>query len=220
MKVKLLPCGDGCVGSIEIPTALPGRVVAQAKGADKADALLKASVLAQRIASDPLVNALLPASALANIRAARMLARAAQAGPAPLRRLWSRLRGPGKRRLAAALHHEAVQLETPDVGAGGWIPAYWAGQEGPDNIEVGIGPLAIFAAKYAAKYGPQAARLAVAKIKARQRRKAAARRRAAAAQAAAAAAAAQQEQEQEQEEPEAEEPEAEGPEADNIEGQP
>lgn len=217
MKVKLTDTDNGCVGAIEIPTSgVPGRVVVASLGDDKADALLKASVLAQRIASDPLVNALLPPNAMANIRAARALARAAQAGPAPLRRLWSRLRGPGKQRLAQALHKEAAQVETAaccgpsdcGVSGGSYIPSYWAGQEGPDDIEVGIAPLAIFAAKY----GPDAARLVAKKLKQRKARKAAARRRAA-------AAARARERAKAETEPESDEPEADEPEADNGGGE-
>jgi hypothetical protein len=173
MKVRFKPAdnGNACIGSIELPTVIPGKVVAAAVGDDKADALKKAAVIAERIASDPVMQALLPPQALPAIRAARALATAAQAGSAPLRSLWARLRGPGKRRLAKALHTEAVGYED-ELAGGNWIPSSWAGQEGPEDIELGAFPL--FAA-VAAKYGPAAARKLQKAYKARKRKQAAKR---------------------------------------------
>lgn len=209
-RFRFQQSGNACIGSIEIPTVVPGKVVAACIGDDKADALQKAAVLAERIASDPVMQALMPPGALPAIRAARALASAAQAGSAPLRSLWGKLRGPGKRRLAKVLHAEAVKHErVADVGGGNWIPAYWAGQEGPTGIdlgddELGIAPLAIIAAKY----GPAAAKKAAEYLKARKRKKAAARAKAKAAARAAAA---------REREPEPDEPDddAQGDDADN-----
>lgn len=196
MKVRFKNAdnGNACIGSIEIPTMVPGKVVAACMGDDRADALKKASVLAERIATDPVMQALMPPEALPAIRAARALATAAQAGSGPLRALWGRLRGPGKQRLARALHAEAVKLEKAEraVEGGDWVPGYWAGQPGPDNVELGFAPFAILAAKY----GPVAAKAMVKAYKARKRRKAEAKRARARAQA-----------KREQPEPEPEQPE-------------
>lgn len=202
VRFKTADNGNACIGSIELPTVIPGKVVAACVGDDKADALKKASVLAERIASDPVMRALLPADALPAIRAARALATAAQAGSAPLRALWGRLRGPGKRRLAKALHTEAVGYED-GLSGGGWIPSYGAGQDGPDNIDVGAFPL--FAAA-AAKYGPGAARKLAKLYKARKRKQAAKRAAMRARKAA---------EEREPDEPDEQEPEQEQEPADN-----
>jgi hypothetical protein len=206
MKVRFKKTDNACIGSIEIPTMVPGKVVAACVGDDRADALKKASVLAERIATDPVMQALMPPQALPAIRAARALATAAQAGPGPLRSLWGRLRGPGKQRLARALHAEAVDLERAEraVEGGNWVPGYWAGQEGPDGIELGFAPFAILAAKY----GPVAAKAMVKAYKARKRRKAAAKAKARA------QAAREREPEPEDEQPEDEQP-ADGQPADN-----
>lgn len=213
MKVRFKSAdnGNACIGSIELATVIPGKVVAACVGDDKADALKKAAVLAERIASDPVMRALLPADALPAIRAARALATAAQAGSAPLRSLWGRLRGPGKRRLAKALHVEAVGYEDA-LSGGNWIPSYQAGQEGPDAIDLGAFPL--FAAA-AAKYGPDAARKLQKLYKARKRKQAAKR---AAMRARAAAAAREREPEPEPEDTDEQADEQATEQTDNGEG--
>jgi hypothetical protein len=98
---------NGCVGAIDIDTAAPGRVTVAAIGDDRADALAKASLIAEHIAQDPILSALMPPQALVAIKAAKGLSAAAKRGTRTLKRFWGRLRGPGKRRLAAALHDDA-----------------------------------------------------------------------------------------------------------------
>jgi len=183
-----------CIGAIEVPTAVPGTVIAACVGDDKADALAKAAALAERIAADPVMSAMMPPEAMPAIKAAKLLAGAAKRGSRTLRAVWRSLRGPGKRRLAKVLHTEAVKQETgwypgdpehrrpvyPGVDGGDWIPDYARGQVtvvDPDGEEVGVVPFALLAAKY----GPAAAKKAAALYRARKAKKAAAKKRKAAA---------------------------------------
>jgi hypothetical protein len=104
--------GGYVIGSLSIPTAC-GAVNVQAVGGSKAQALMRAATIAQRISDDPVMRAMMPPQAQAAILAAKALSVAARAGAPQLKRLWRKLKGPGKRRLAAALVEEA---EKPDVG--------------------------------------------------------------------------------------------------------
>jgi len=192
MKFRLQDTARGSLGAIEIPTDGPGTVICAACGDDKADALAKAALLAERIAQDPVMSSIMPPEALRAIRVAKVMAAAAKRGPDALRSIWGRIRGPGKRRLARVLHAEAVELSG--------YPGEWMWAEefvGDDGDELGILPFAVLAAKY----GPIVARKMYAAYK---RRKAAKRR----------AKAAKREREQ------APEPEATEPEADNEESEP
>jgi hypothetical protein len=120
MKFRTQPTRSGlCLGAIEIPTSMPGIVCASAVGDDRADALAKAALVAERIASDPVMAALMPPQAMAAIKAAKGLAAAAKMGSGTLRSLWGSLRGPGKQRLAKVLLAEAKSKE--NVGAW-WNP--------------------------------------------------------------------------------------------------
>lgn len=104
--------GDCVVGAIdiEVPHA-PGHMTIAAVGDDRADALGKAALVAERIANDPIMRALMPPQAVVAIKAAKGLAAAAGRGSRVLRGFWGKLRGPGKKRLAAVLHAEAVKRE-------------------------------------------------------------------------------------------------------------
>lgn len=97
----------GCIGAIDIPTSAPGRITVAALGDSRADALARASLLAEHISQDPIMSALMPPQALVAIKAAKGLSAAAKRGTKTLRHFWGRLRGAGKRRLAAALHEDA-----------------------------------------------------------------------------------------------------------------
>jgi hypothetical protein len=141
-----------------------GVVELAALGDDRADALHKAAILAERLVSDPVMAAILPPSAQSAVNAARELSLAAKAGPGPLRSVWSSLTGPGARRLAIALARDQAKTRAA-------------------AREVGILPFVILAAKY----GPGAVKAAQKLIAARKAQKAAARARRAAAQAAQAA---------------------------------
>lgn len=114
-RVRLRHIGDNIyLGSIDCPTTA-GRVITHAIGETQADALLRASAIAERITSDPVMQALMPPQAQVAIAAAKNLASAAKRGKRALRRLWGRIRGPGKKRLATALMKEAHEREA-DVG--------------------------------------------------------------------------------------------------------
>ena len=101
-KVK----GGWVVGSLRIPTDI-GAVNVQAVGGSKAEALMRAATVAQRISEDPVMRALMPPQAQAAIVAAKALSVAAKHGAPQLKKLWKRLKGPGKKRLAAVLAEEA-----------------------------------------------------------------------------------------------------------------
>lgn len=108
MRFRLKDHHNGCcIGELEIPTAAHASITVAAIGDDRADALAKAAVIAERIAQDPIMSALLPPQALAAIKAAKGLSAAAKRGTRTLKRFWGRLRGPGKKRLAEALHRDA-----------------------------------------------------------------------------------------------------------------
>jgi hypothetical protein len=146
-RFRNLPDGS-CLGAIDVRMpSVPGLVTAYSIGDSKADALAKAALVAERITSDPVMSALMPPQALEAIKAAKGLAAAAARGPHVLRSLWGRIHGPGKKRLAQALHDEAVNAER--------------------ESEVGILPFALLAAKY----GPAAARKAYAALKRRKRKR-------------------------------------------------
>lgn len=120
MRYRYRETVNGCVGALDIPTHV-GKLTVAAVGDDKADALAKASLIAERIASDPILRAIMPPQAAVAIKAAKGLAAAAKRGPRVLRHFWGRIRGAGKRRLAAALHADAAKTDeaTADVG---WNP--------------------------------------------------------------------------------------------------
>jgi hypothetical protein len=96
--------------SFDMPGA-PGKLVLAAVGEDKADALMKAAAMADRIASDPVISALLPPQAKLAILAAKKLGAAAQAGAPILKALWRSIKGPGKKRLATVLVREAERRD-------------------------------------------------------------------------------------------------------------
>lgn len=106
--------GGYVIGLLTLPTEVGAVQVATLAGS-KADALMRAATIAQRISEDPVMAALLPPQAAAAISAAKALSAAARQGPKSLKRLWGKIRGPGKKRLAEALAREAA--ETSGVGA-------------------------------------------------------------------------------------------------------
>ena len=127
MRARFRNVNGACVGSLSIPMQV-GSLSVSAVGDDRADALAKAALVAERIVNDPVMRALMPPQAAAAIKAAKGLAAAAKRGTRTLRRVWGMLRGPGKRRLAAVLHKEAQAHErgdapdAPSTGDVGWNP--------------------------------------------------------------------------------------------------
>jgi hypothetical protein len=79
---------------------------------------MKAATIAQRISEDPVMVALMPPQAKAAIAASKLLAVAAKRGGPHLKKLWGKLKGPGKRRLAEALEKE--QREQEGVSGSGY----------------------------------------------------------------------------------------------------
>lgn len=98
--------GGYVIGALEIPTDIGSLTIATV-GGTKADALMRAGTIAQRIAEDPVMSALIPPQAHTAIVAAKALSVAAKRGPKALKSLWGKLKGAGKKRLAEALQAEA-----------------------------------------------------------------------------------------------------------------
>lgn len=99
--------GGYVIGMLTLPTDV-GAVHVHTLAGTKADALMRAATIAQRISEDPVMAALMPPQATAAISAAKALSVAARQGPKSLKRLWGRIKGPGKKRLAEALAREAA----------------------------------------------------------------------------------------------------------------
>jgi hypothetical protein len=129
----------GCVGSITLDTP-HGAMAITALGPSQASALTRAALLAEYIAGDPTMMAMLPRNTISAIAAIKRLSTAAMMGPEEFQEAWQELRGPGQERLARALHIEQV------------------------SEEVGILPLVLLAAKY----GPTIANAAHKLYKERQ----------------------------------------------------
>jgi cytochrome c551/c552 len=104
MQVRFRTSSDGTViGACHLPTSAGGVITVAGIGDSRTEALANAARIAERIASDPVLSAVLPPQALPAIKAVKGLAAASKLGPRALRAVWSRLSGPGKQRLAAAL---------------------------------------------------------------------------------------------------------------------
>lgn len=107
VKWKLAPDGrGGWAGVIDIPLHPGavyggGRVVAMAKGGDRAEALGKAAAIAKKIAENPIVAAILPPQAGVAIKAISVMSKAAKAGH--LDDAIKKFAGPGLKRLGKVL---------------------------------------------------------------------------------------------------------------------
>jgi hypothetical protein len=116
--------GGYVIGALEIPTDIGSLTIATV-GGSKADALMRAGTIAQRIADDPVMSALIPPQAHTAIAAAKALSVAAKRGPKAIKSLWGKLKGAGKKRLAEALTKEVgakyfgkeYRFEQPNRGA-------------------------------------------------------------------------------------------------------
>lgn len=151
MKVKIKKRDGMYVGAVGIDcNGVPGRITATAVGDTAADALSKASVIAERIASDPVMARIVPPQAMAALQVTKGLAAAARQGLPTLRRAFSML-SPKSRGLAAHLAHDVADRNNAHIG------------------ELGFLPLVMLAAKY----GPGAAKLAQKAYLARKARNAA-----------------------------------------------
>ena len=104
--LKPIP-GGGWAGMLEIPldpagaVAGGGRVVAVAKGANKAEALTKAGAIADKIMENPVVAALMPPQAALAVKAIKVLSKSAAAGK--LADAAKKFTGPAMGRLKKAL---------------------------------------------------------------------------------------------------------------------
>jgi hypothetical protein len=97
-----------------------GVISVGAFGASQADALHKTALLAERIINDPVMSMIIPPQARAAVIATKKLGAAAKRGSRFFRKLWRSYSGPGTKRIAKALHDEAMRREghsDAEVGA-------------------------------------------------------------------------------------------------------
>lgn len=78
-------------------------------------AIRKASAVAARVASDPMLSAMLPPGAALAIQAAQKLSRAADSGKPALKAALNELRGPGAARLARVLRRDVTRRPTSSL---------------------------------------------------------------------------------------------------------
>jgi hypothetical protein len=117
MRYRIKPYGRRYVASIDVPFhGSVASVGAVAVGDSKADAIGKAAQLAERIASDPIISALIPPQAKAAIQVAKGLAAASRRGFRSLKRAWGFL-SPKSKHLAKEL---AVEVKEGTIGDVGW----------------------------------------------------------------------------------------------------
>lgn len=116
MQIRFRSADDGTViGACHIPTA-GGVITVAGIGDSKTEALAKAALIAERIATDPVLSAVLPPGTLAAIRVTKGLAAASAQGVRTLHSFWKRLQGPGKQRLANALATDHGVSDLGEVG--------------------------------------------------------------------------------------------------------
>ncbi len=135
-----------------------GVITVGAFGSSQADAVHKAALLAERIASDPVMSAILPPGTLAAIKATKKLAGAAKQGSRFVRKWFRKFKGPGVKRLAKSLHHEAASAE----GVGD-VEGLWSGMKKVAKAGVKYGT--------PAGWGYMAAKKAVRTVKRKPARK-------------------------------------------------
>lgn len=115
VQIKRAPRG-GYVGCVEVETgAFPGKLMSVAKGITKAQALRRAASLAERVAQDPVMRAIMPEAALSAIQTAKTLAAAAQEGPRTLAAYLDGVHTPEAARLASVLAKETARKATREV---------------------------------------------------------------------------------------------------------
>jgi len=78
-------------------------------------AIRKASAVAARVASDPMLSAMLPPGAALAIQAAQKLSRAADSGKPALKAALDELQGPGAARLARVLRRDVTRRPTSSL---------------------------------------------------------------------------------------------------------
>lgn len=118
MQVRFKHADNGVVGACHIPTGI-GVITVAGVGDSRTEALARAALVAEKIASDPVLSAIMPPGTLAAIKATKGLAAASAAGIKTLKGFWRGLRGPGKKRLAEAL---AVDHRPDNGEVGIWNP--------------------------------------------------------------------------------------------------
>lgn len=179
MRIKMCRTGGECVGAVTMPTDTGGVITATAKGADKGSALHAAALLAERIATDPIMSAILPPGTGAALAATKQLAAAARIGLPALKGVWSSIRGKGKKRVARALARDRAKVAPEEVGDVGFDAATAMGiATGPAGYAAAKGAKALWERrkrkKEAAKRRKRKVRLARKLLAVKRRRAAAA----------------------------------------------
>lgn len=118
MKIRISKRDGLFIGSLgfDVDNA-PGRITATAVASTKAAALSKAASIAERIASDPVLRAVIPPQAMASIKVAKGLAAAARHGLPTLRRAF-RFLSPKAKKLAVNLAEDVKQGTIGDLEVG------------------------------------------------------------------------------------------------------
>jgi hypothetical protein len=114
MQVKFRADNDAVVGALHLPTSAGAVVTVAGVGDSRTEALARAALLAERIAQDPVLSAVLPPQVLASIRAAKGIAAGASQGKRALSVLARRLRGP-KQKLARTLARDYAERRPVQV---------------------------------------------------------------------------------------------------------
>lgn len=108
VAIRLRRVSDGEWLALMVVPAGAASITTTGKAKTKAGALAQAGTLAERVLKDPVISAIMPPQAVAAVKVARRLGKAAKMGRGVLKRLWGRTKGPGKARLVKALAAEAT----------------------------------------------------------------------------------------------------------------
>lgn len=165
-RVTMRRVGDLDHATVEVQSQGGPIVVTGKSTQGKAAALHKAAMIAERIANDPVMRAIMPPGTGAAILAIKKLGAAGRVGLPALKSIWHSLHGPGKKRLALALAHDEAPHATDDERAevGGFFGSLTSAALNPGGF------VASKAARMAGK--------ALAKRKRQRKAKAAAQRQA------------------------------------------
>jgi hypothetical protein len=136
-KVSFQDCGDCFLGEIEMPYA-GGRVVASAVGFNPFETLSRAATIAERVASDPAMAALMPPQVLLAAKAARAISNTGRQNPDLLRAIAPDMTR-SARTLAKALQSAKPKKRRGRRGGRSWLDRARGGarDDGGDQYDDG-----------------------------------------------------------------------------------
>jgi len=115
MRIRVRPTASGYVGELVLPVDGANAITVSGWSDNIRGAIRKASAVAARVASDPMLSAMLPPGAALAIQAAQKLSRAADSGKPALKAALNELRGPGAARLARVLRRDVTRRPTSSL---------------------------------------------------------------------------------------------------------